>query len=166
LIHSPDTLAGQCGCPETSLLKAPPKFSALWAKLCAHCRAVDVPQRHYKGPRHANRGVLYSYDREGRIHADNYRRHVCATLGNASQSRRVNTTWFPYPQNYFPNYLLCCVILRSDFEVVRLLEEISSCCPAPCLIDSIKCPRARSKRIADDWPTCSLRICGAATLGE
>jgi hypothetical protein len=33
---------------------------------------------HHKGPRHANRGVV-SYDPKGHIHADNYRRHVCAT---------------------------------------------------------------------------------------
>ena len=39
--------------------------------VCAHCRVLDVPQGHYKGPRHANRGVVYSYDPERRIHADN-----------------------------------------------------------------------------------------------
>jgi hypothetical protein len=37
----------------------------------AHCRVLDVPQGHYKGPRHANRGMVYSYDPKGRIHADN-----------------------------------------------------------------------------------------------
>ena len=65
-------------------------FSAGWRRakpcdatpgddICAHCRVPDVPQGHYKGPRHANRGVAYSGGSERRIHADNYRRHVCAT---------------------------------------------------------------------------------------
>lgn len=42
----------------------------------ARCRVLNVPQRHYKGPRHANRGVVHSCDPEGRIPADNYRRQV------------------------------------------------------------------------------------------
>jgi hypothetical protein len=28
--------------------------------VCAHCRVLDVPQGHYRGPRHANRGVVHS----------------------------------------------------------------------------------------------------------
>jgi len=28
-------------------------------------RSPDVPQGQYKGPRHANRGVVYSYDPKG-----------------------------------------------------------------------------------------------------
>jgi hypothetical protein len=52
---------------------------ACWRDVCAHGRVLDVPQGHYKGPWHPNRGVVYSYDPEGRKHADNYRRHVCAT---------------------------------------------------------------------------------------
>ncbi len=47
--------------------------------ICAPGRVPDVPQRHHRGPRHANCGVVYSYDPEGRIHADNYRRHVSGT---------------------------------------------------------------------------------------
>ena len=49
--------------------------------VCAHCRILDVPQGRYKGPRHANRGVVYPCGPNGRIHADNYRRHVCASRG-------------------------------------------------------------------------------------
>ncbi len=37
----------------------------------ARFRVLDVPQGHYKGPRHANRGVVYSYGTKGRTHADN-----------------------------------------------------------------------------------------------
>jgi len=55
--------------------------------VCAHCRVLGVPQGYYKGPRHANRGVVYSDDPRGRIHADNHHRHVCATRGDSLRLR-------------------------------------------------------------------------------
>jgi len=66
-----------------AILAGPPGWrirrDACFRDVCAHCRLLYVPQGYFKGPRHANRGVLYSDDPEGRIHADNFPRHVRAT---------------------------------------------------------------------------------------